>query len=268
MSTVVLLTVFLLAASANPIQESSDNSTDISGSGPHNLETPQPSSPEEGSPTSTEDSTGNHSKEDRPVDYLTVPTDDVTAKNTGDELTSSVSAVSSTSAKPDTSTLQNDLLNSTPEDADPTDCRNASERNHAYLLCTYLCQGDEMFTAPNYSVCYLHPANVTTKIPMMEEYQHAENSGSGLGVCIDGQCVPKSTDTTTASTESSPAQSTSSEAGGKTESTINENTPATTEKTNSVSGHFPEQSTAQNTSAGDISTQENSEAPEAPKLLQ
>lgn len=155
----------------------------------------------------TEVNTANKSKESSPPnDRLPVSPEDNTVNNSGESTpTSSISTASVTSIKPETSTQQSNESVSTPGDADPTDCKNATQKNHTYVMCTFSCQGDELFTAPDNSSCYLYPPNVTNDIIIAEEYNHAQHKVMGIGVCFGGNCVRNLSTVPEATTESSPA---------------------------------------------------------------
>lgn len=159
------------------------------------------------SEATTEDNTPNKSEEPSPTnDGLPVSPEDNTVNNGGDTPpTPSVSTSSVTSTKPETPTQQSNESVSTPGDADPTDCKNATQKNHTYVMCTFSCQGDELFTAPDNSSCYLYPPNVTNDIIIAEEYNHAEHKVMGIGVCFRGDCVRNLSTVPEATTESSPA---------------------------------------------------------------
>lgn len=147
--------------------------------------------------------------------------------NDGQSPTSSVNTVSSTSAKFEVSTQEtNGSFNTLPPDGDPEDCRNASKPNHAFLQCTYMCQGDEMLTAPNDAVCFLNPRNGTIGKQITQKYNHTHHA-SEIGVCFDGDCISNSTASPATTTESSPVPNTSANIGVETEISTKEQVSVT-----------------------------------------
>lgn len=163
--------------------------------------------------------------------------------------TQSSPAESSTTQLVADSTQETGDLFTTPPDADPYDCRNATQRGHIYLACTYGCGGDEVLTASNNETCYIYPPNVTTEMVMSGQYNLSELHTNKTGVCFQGKCVEMSAETTTAATESSPAQNTSPETASETQSPVNGQPSVVTEKPNNLPESLPEPSQPRNTSA-------------------
>lgn len=238
MWTVVLLAAFLLAASATPIDNisgekvedtPSTNSEDghareHHGSDEGNTDThgDQGPVPADTLTVSTNDHTDIDGEESpSPHDTLSAATDDETDGQTKEADTSPVSTVS-TPSEVEESTQETNGSFTLPPDADPEDCRNASKPNHAFLLCSYSCQGDEMFTAPNRSVCFLNTSMETIGNRITQEYNHTQHDASVMGVCIDGQCISNSTDPPTAITESSSVPDASDKITGQTETSTSE----------------------------------------------
>lgn len=175
-----------------------------------------------------------------------------------------------TESSPDTSTQQSNETYTTPSDADPKDCRNATEENHIYVLCTYTCQQDEMFTAPNNSVCYLHPPLVLTDILFNQEDNRTEHSTNETGVCVDGRCVRRTTETPTAPTQSLPTTTTTTTTTAETdfkttENPVSEQTSFKSGEPNDVSGSLPVYSQTQNTHTENIGNPKNQENEHLPQ---
>lgn len=224
MGTIVLLAAFLLAASATPVANSpgtlSENISDTDKQESSSSSTVTVSS------TTHEASTGDSSK---PAEQ---------------EGSTSATAVSTNSAEPDTPPQQSKEPVTTPGDADREDCRNGSKKNHIFLECSFLCQGDEMMMAPNHSVCYLSTANVTSEIRNLEGDSHTEHDAEHTGVCIDGQCVENSTLTTSTPADITPDQDASTVTGGQNEDTEEQDQAISTERnddSDSATEHSPPQ---------------------------
>lgn len=137
----------------------------------------------------------------------------------------------------------------TPADADPSDCKNATQKDHIFLTCQYGCGGDEMLTAMDNATCYLYPPNVTTAILLSGLYNYTEQHTNKTGVCLHGECVSTPDGTTAATTESSPARTTSPETANETQSPIDEQPSVVTEKPNDLSESSSESLPPQTTSA-------------------
>lgn len=261
MGTVLILTAFLLAASANPIEQTFDGNSieapagtdeDVSGSVHHPIN-------DSALPTTNEHYTQNHgedkdingvsnggSGEDQtsnsdaenasPSPVSSVPTS-TTMLNTADDdedtntetgptgepgedqtdnndtdnaSSSSLSSVPTSTTKLQDSKQETNDTVTPPPDADPVDCRNATELHHSFMLCTYSCQGDQMFTAPDKSPCYLNE----TEIRLQLFGVRSRMATTSTGVCMNGNCVTPgelnetetstTIQTTTASTTTSP----------------------------------------------------------------
>lgn len=290
MGMVVLLAACLLAASATPIDNVSgdymqdtphttnENANDkqhddVSAntshvSGEDNRDTHEERGPvlDDTLPISTDDNTDVHRHEGAlPNDTLPASTDDDTDYMTEKPATSSVSTVSTPSTELEESTQATTKGSFTPPpDADPEDCRNASKPNHAFLLCTYSCQEDEMFTAPDHSVCFLDTDNGTRGNRITQEYNQTHHDASKIGVCYDGQCVSNSTYSPGATTESSPARNTSAKISGETELTTYEQVSVTTTKMSDTSVSFQQPTQLKNSSTEDVGNPENPAATVGP----
>lgn len=157
-------------------------------------------------------------------------------------------AATTESSTADTPTPQSNDTVTVPADADPKDCKNATEKNHTYVLCTYSCQGDEMFSAPDDSPCYLYPENVVPGILIPKQYNRTEHNANETGVCFQGDCIPRSTaapQTPTVSSLGTTTTTTTTETGGETQSPINGQESGMTSKPNDASQPFSEPSPPQ-----------------------
>lgn len=210
MGTIVLLAGLLLAASANPITHS-DNTSIEGASDTNHADVPLT----DASQFSDGDNTDDNNEEKPALPGDTFQDSDVvnTANSTGDGITSSDNIDSTISTKPDipkqesnVSDTNEDAFNITggldpntgkenvtePPDADPSDCKNASEPDHIFLLCTYVCGGDEMLTARNYKRCYLNQTHRAT-IDLPHSGVHINVEAAETGICLNGECVPTPT---------------------------------------------------------------------------
>lgn len=207
MGTFVLLAAFLLAASATPI-ENSFSSTSVEDTVEPDQESGPPSLPEDASSAASD-------HEDQPAE----DGDPAGGENNNEDTNNTPTSTVSASTHPEEPEQATNSSNGPPADADPDDCRNASKPNHVYLLCSYSCEGDEMFMAVNNSRCYINPPNVTAKYPISVTYNSMEHHENNTGVCVEGECVGKPTEATTGPTESSPTQSSAANTDRETEST-------------------------------------------------
>lgn len=253
MRTIVLLATFLLAASANPIEghygstEDTANTEDVSRTG-HNSEwsmvdtAANDTEGEHGSvdnrPYSSSDAgeggsgdagTGDAAHDDTDTSsdssVSTSPTRDGGDTGSGngvnggadteDTQTSSVNSASATPTTVEHSTQESTYL-TTPADGDPDDCKNANKPNHTFRLCSYMCDGDEMFNAPDNRSCYLNQTEATVASFGVRSTMES----NATGICKDGSCVQLSMErptsiptteppTTISTTETSTSTSTS-----------------------------------------------------------
>lgn len=210
--------------------------------------------------SSDEDNADNNS-DDRgsPSEGSSNSSEDQGVQNNGDMPKVSDSTVSTTPTEIEVSTQEtNGSFNTLPPDGDPEDCRNASKPNHAFLQCTYMCQGDEMLTAPNDAVCFLIPRNGTIGKQITQKYNHTHHNASEIGVCFDGDCISNSTASPATTTESSPVPNTSANIGVETEISTKEQVSVTDTTPSDVSVSFS-QSTPQK-----ISSEEKMDNPGKP----
>lgn len=181
-----------------------------------------------------------------------------TGNNEGQSPTSSVNTVSATSTKFEESTQEtNGTFITPPPDDNPEDCRNASKPNHAFLQCTFLCEGDEMLTAPNHAVCFLNPDNGTIGKRITQMYNHTHHNASEMGVCFDGDCVSNSTGSPATTTESSPVPNTSANTPGETEISSSEPVSATDTTPSDVPVSSSQSPAQKISSAEKVDNQEN-----------
>ncbi|XP_077531995.1 uncharacterized protein LOC144144430 [Haemaphysalis longicornis] len=137
------------------------------------------------------------------------------------------STASTTTAEPEDQTQENNDTVTTPRDADPYDCKNATQKGHIYLSCQYGCGGDEMLMALDNATCYLHPPNETTELLIEEMYNNTEPHNNETGICFNGECIPRLTNASESSTQSSPTQSSINQSvEGQTQETDVLTTPA------------------------------------------
>lgn len=236
MGTIVLLAAFLLSASATPLENSlhdyiEDAPVINTGEG---SDTHVDGDSTTTTDIRTEDNSENHSQESDPTIDLSQNSHEHNPDNNDEHApTSSVSTGSTTATKPspaDNSTNNTDVITSsvatgstvstiledstpesntsltTPADADPVDCRNATEPDHIYLQCSYGCGGDEMLVALNNSKCFLNQTQTTLEFPGVR----SRTGITEIGICIDGECVqsPPETSTSTSTTETPTSTST------------------------------------------------------------
>lgn len=232
MWAIVLLTAFLVSASATPIENYQDYIVYTLSTG-NNIHGSPHTHIDDDSTTTSEVPTENNQGD--PTENSGSSTDvshDSHEHNSNDDVghqpDSSVSSVSPTSAKPhnteqdsnasktngDAPTMTSEIdpitNNQTvtePPDGDPSDCKNASAQGHINLQCTFMCSGDEMIVAMNYTPCYMNQTQGTFGLSGTEV--HSRTGETNIGVCIDGDCVPNSTtvtstSSTTAATSNSP----------------------------------------------------------------
>lgn len=214
MGTIVVIVAFLLAASANPIddvshhssgQSSDNNGHDESPSSAHEVASHAAEvtgedigqHDEEQDPSSSDPSvsSGDDSQQDEETaplyDTPDVSSGNDSSNNAGDTVSSPRSPVTeiSTQQSIDVDTDTRDVTQ--PPDGDPFDCKAPKPETHIYDICTFLCSGDMMQTAPDNSICLLnYTGNFTEK-----------NEPTGLkenatGVCVGGTCIPKPTNST------------------------------------------------------------------------
>lgn len=251
MGTIAILVAFLLAASANPIDDTSHYSSGESWNA--NVHDGSHSSPDAGpldvaevsggsdtadpneAPSNDLPASGGHDTNDNngepspPNDMLTIPPEDGTATDGEDTAPSSVTTVSTISTEPHITTQASNVSytgeddsiktgeldpsiekeNVTePPDGDPSDCKNASVNGHINLLCTYMCGGDQVLVAENYTRCYLNQTQEST-FGMNDTEVQIKAKYMKTGVCIGGECVspteaPTNSSETDTSTTSSP----------------------------------------------------------------
>lgn len=239
MGTIVVIVAFLLAASASPIDQSPhDSSGEFSGT---NVQDDQHSSTDEvpsdvdkvsgegdtirhdeetGSSGGGDDSQTHDEETPSPGDMLSVSTGSDANNNSGMAVSTSLSTATSISTEGPID-LVTDTTNVTqPPDADPYDCQNRNPLTHIYEACTFLCGGDMVATARDYSTCLL---NYTGNFTEKSEPTRLEKNATG--VCLEGKCIPKPNNVTETTPESSTATTTTTTSTTTTTPTISETTP-------------------------------------------
>lgn len=221
MGTIVVIVAFLLAASANPIDdvshhssgESSDNNgPDESLSSAHEVpshadevtgeDMGQHDENQDASSSDPSVSSGNDSQQDEetapPSDTPDVSSGNDSSNNAGDVVSSPEIPVTQLSTE-QTIDVDTDRRNVTePPDGDPYDCKAPKPEAHVYEACSFLCSGDMMETAPENSTCLLNYTGNFTE----------QNEPTGLqenvtGVCVQGSCIKKPTNGTETTPQSS-----------------------------------------------------------------
>lgn len=267
MGTLVLLTAFLLAASANPIVNSpQDTVVEASSKDPENA-----LSTDDETQTSPVDHTANNADEPHPsineVPYSTENTGDTDNEdaahgdghyrdghngdahnghsNSGygdnggahneDGLTSAVGADSTT---PTTTSVSNSEIEL--HKGDDSDCNFTDGTNHTYQKCQFLCETDEMEVAPPNASCYLNQTKTTFSSLGVRNRMDATETG----ICQDGECIrrPPETSTSIPTTETS-----SSFSAAETSTSPSETQTSTSASTTSVTA----------TNSQDINTSEH-----------
>lgn len=236
MGTVVLVAALLLAASATPLENLPGNSAEHTSYHPEEEPGPvSPSFPDAVSQTDTEYNTADpEEKPDNDSDTIQSSSEHNTSVNNGDEPTSSDSTVSPStklSAEDDvtnnntddaTTSLDNSASEnwtqpaselpsttnyaSPPPDDDPNDCNIRDGANHVYQQCEFVCQMDEVETAPENATCYLNQTQTLSQLPGVR----SRTEEMEKGVCINGSCIrpPSETSLSTSTTEASTGSST------------------------------------------------------------
>lgn len=277
MGTIVVIVAFLLAATANPIDDASHHSSgeylntighDGSHSSPEELpkddaqvsgeDTTVPHDVEHGSsstdsPVSNGDDSHNQDEESvSPSDTPSVSTSSDASNNSGQAVSSSVSTATPVSTERPIA-VDTDPTNVTePPDADPYDCKNRNPRKHIYEACTFTCGGDMVATALDHSKCLL---NYTGNFTETNEPTGLKENATG--VCVDGACIPKPNN----ATETTPQSSTA------TTITISEKTPEPsvtyTDTTENHESSSPESNTNHNESV--VAIGDSSQPPPSPQ---
>lgn len=283
MRTFVLLAALLLATSATPI-ENSFPGTSVE----HTVETDQergpPSLPGDASSSASDvsnqdemvqdDNTGDEvyngditvtsvstvSASTEPEDQPVEDGDHAGGENNNADTNNTSASTVSPSTQPEEPEQATNSSIGPPADADPDDCRNASKPNHVYLLCSYSCEGDEMFMAVNNSRCYLNPPNLTAKYPISVMYNSKEHHDNNTGVCVEGECVGKPTEDTSGPTESSPTQSSAVNTDRETENTGHDQASVVTAQPSDVIQSVPQRPQPEGTPT------QNNTPPEKPVL--
>lgn len=266
MGTIVVIVAFLLAASANPIDDGSRHSSgessdpnghdgshashdelpsdvaQVSGESDTNRHDEENESSGGDSPVSSgDDSQAQDEETASPSDTPSVSTGSDESNNSGMPVSTSLSTATSISTEGPID-LVTDTTNVTqPPDADPFDCQNRNPRTHTYDMCTFGCGGDMVETAPDFSRCLLNYTGNFTETT--EPTGLKENA---TGVCLDGTCIPKPNNVTETTPQSSTATTT------PTTPTISETTPepsvTDTDRTENPESSSPESNTNHNDS--------------------
>lgn len=232
MGTIVVIVAFLLAASANPIDDASlhtngesSNTNGHDGSHSSFEELPKDDSevshaddtapPDEENGFSGGEPQVSSGDESENQDEETASPNDTPSVSTGSDASNNSGNTVSTSVSTATPISTEDTANVTqPPDADPYDCQNRNPLKHIYDACTFLCGGDMMGTARDYSRCLLNYTGNFT-----EESEPTGLNENATGVCFQGTCIVKPNNATE-TTPQSPTVTTTT-----TTPTISESTP-------------------------------------------
>lgn len=242
MGTLVLLTVFLLAASANPIVNSPEDtvaeaslkdpenvlSTDDDPELPpgdntaNNTNEAHPSIDEVPDSTASTGDTGNREadvhNEDADNGHLNsgdgdngdarngnAHTDDVYNENSGNTDAQNEEVLTSAVGTASTTPTTTSVSNSEIElhRGDDTDCNYTNTANRTFLKCQFLCETDEMELAPANASCYLNQTKTTfSSLGVRSRMEEMET-----GICQDGECIPRPPETSTSISTTEPSSS-------------------------------------------------------------
>lgn len=124
------------------------------------------------------------------------PPPDLTSQQTplDDDLTPNVKTATNESTM--SSPPEPDGEITTPADGDRYDCHIENITDHVFHLCEYYCSGDEAFSLYKNETCILNYTESTSK-----EDNSTGIDQRKLGFCQDGKCVPQPNGTTVTPTE-------------------------------------------------------------------
>lgn len=226
MGTLVLLTAFVLAASANPIVNSPEDTVDeASSKDPGNV-----FSTDDETQMPPVDNTANNADEPHsPINEVPYSAQNPGDTNNGDAANGdghsrdganedadnghsnsgyednkdahNEDGLTSDSTTPTTTSVSNSEIEL--HKGDDSDCNFTDGANHTYQKCQFLCETDEMQVALPNASCYLNQTK--TKFSSLGVRNRMEPIETGI--CQDGECIPRPPETSTSISTSEPSSS-------------------------------------------------------------